>query len=110
MAIGSGLHGSWLWQSQLASINLDCHLGKFRLAANLGATAIKESNLLVIGRQDSKQVGSAPVQPQLMADHTKDDAQKNQIGDVHLASLQQHERKDHPGRGDRIETSRVHDA
>ena len=32
MAIGSGLHGSWLWQSQLASINLGCHLGKFRLA------------------------------------------------------------------------------
>jgi hypothetical protein len=22
MAIGSGLHGSWLWQSRLASINL----------------------------------------------------------------------------------------
>jgi quercetin dioxygenase-like cupin family protein len=24
MAIASGLHGSWLWQSQLASINLGC--------------------------------------------------------------------------------------
>jgi hypothetical protein len=32
MAIGSVLNGSWLWQSQLASINLGCHLSKVRFA------------------------------------------------------------------------------
>jgi hypothetical protein len=59
----------------LASTELAANF--FRIAVNLRATANNEGNLMATGRQRSKQVGSASVKAQPMADHTKDETRQN---------------------------------